>query len=90
MKPGVKLEDTKELLLFEDQYSPVGFRVPTFPAFVINPAHAKKGLPWIQFDHELYLSVFVALLMMGAMVSMAFTGWHKNLESQLVDLISNL
>ena len=90
MKPGVKSEGITDHLLFEDHYSPVGYRVPTFPVFVINPAHAKRGLPWIQFDHELYLSVFVALLMMGAMVSMAFTGWHKNLESHLANLISNI
>lgn len=83
-------EYPKDLLLFEDQYSPVGYRVPTFPAFIINPSHAKKGLPLIQFDHELYFSVFVALLMMGAIVSMAFTGWHKNLEAHLTNLISTI
>ena len=76
--------------MFEDRCSPVGYQVPTFPVFVINPAHAKKGLPWIQFDHEIMFSVFVALLMMAAMVSMALTGWHKTIESYLVDLISDI
>lgn len=89
--PGAtKAKDPKDRLLFNDQYSPVGYRVPTFPSFVINPSHEKNGLPYIQLDHELYFSVFVSLLIMGAILSMAFTGWHKTLESQISKLISNI
>lgn len=90
LSPGVKPEESNDLLLFEDRYSPVGYRVPTFPAFEINPAHAKKGLPWIRFDFEIYFSVVVALLMLGGIISMALTGWHKNIESLMLDLISNI
>jgi len=83
-----KSEEHKNLLLFDDQYSPVGYRVPTFPVFVINPSQGKKGIPLIELDHELVGSVLLALLLMASIISMSFTGWHKNLESRISDWIN--
>ena len=72
-------------MLLEDCYSPVGFRVPLFPSFIIDPSQASKGIPFVSLDHEMYSAVFLAILIMGLMLSLSFTGWTKALEVYISD-----
>lgn len=85
-----QLESLRDLILFEDQYSPVGYQVPNFPDFIIDPSQAKEGLPFVSLEHEMYFAVFVAMVMMGVMLSLAFTNWTQTLEGHLSSLVAYL
>ena len=76
-------DDTHDFMLLEDCYSPVGFRVTVFPSFTIDPNNAKKGLPIVPVEHEMYSAVLLAILIMGLMLSLAFTDWTRTVESHI-------
>ena len=90
LKKETLSEGSSDLLLVQDQYSPVGYRVPSFPSFTIDPSNAKRSIPFVSLDQELYTSIFVALLIMALLVSMAFTDWNKNLEQQIFIIVGKL
>ena len=82
-----KEDDTHDFMLLEDCYSPVGFRVAILPSFTIDPNNAKKGLPVVSVEHEMYSAVFLAIVIMGMMLSLAFTDWTKTVESHIVKMV---
>jgi hypothetical protein len=81
-------DNLHDLILSEDHRSPVGYRVPTFPDFLVEPIRAKKSISFISFEQEIVFAVLVAMTMMGVIVSMAFTGWSKTLEQALISTLS--
>ena len=80
-------ETQQDLILSGDQRSPVGYVVPSFPDFPIDPSRAKNSISFLALEQELYLAVVVAVTMLGAIVSMAFTGWSKAAEKALIGLV---
>jgi hypothetical protein len=82
-----RLTESDNSLLCEDSNSPVGYRVPNFPDFIVDPSNAKRGLSFISLENEMYLSLFVALLMMAAIVSMPYTGWNTALQDYISDAL---
>lgn len=83
-------DDIHDLMLVEDCHSPVGFTVPTFPSFTIDPTRAMKALPLVSVEHEMYSSVFLAILLMGLMLSLAFAEWTKTIERFISDRFQDL
>lgn len=81
-------ENLHDLILSEDHCSPVGYRVPTFPDFLVEPIRAKRSISFISLEQEIYCALLVAMTMMGVIVSMAFTGWSKTLEQSLISALS--
>jgi hypothetical protein len=81
-------ENLHDLILSEDHRSPVGYRIPTFPDFLVEPIRAKRSISFISFEQEMYFAVLVAMTIMGGIVSMAFTGWSKSLEQSLITALS--
>jgi hypothetical protein len=77
-------------MLLQDHFSPVGFRVPNFPDFTIDPNQAKRGLSCVSADHEMYCAVVMAILTMGLMVSMSFTDWTKTLEDKIAAKLQDM
>ncbi|CAB9519575.1 expressed unknown protein [Seminavis robusta] len=85
--PSASKENHHDLVLTEDPRSPVGYRVPAFPEFLIDPIRAKKSISFLTLEQEMYFAVFVAMTMMGVIVSMAFTGWSKTAEEALIGIL---
>jgi hypothetical protein len=81
-------ENLHDLILSKDHRSPVGYRVPPFPDFLVEPIRAKRSISFISLEQEICLSVLVAITMMGVIVSMAFTGWSKTIEQSLISTLS--
>lgn len=79
--------DSDNSLLYEAQSSPVGYRVLNFPDFIIDPSQARKGLPFLSMENEVYLAIFVAILIMAAIVSMPYTGWSNALQEYISSLL---
>ena len=81
---------TQNLILFEDHYSPVGFSVPNFPNFTVDPKLALKGMPILSLEYEMYISVFMALIIMGLMLSLSFSDWTNHVENAVSNLLQEM
>lgn len=80
---------TQDLILLEDHYSPVGFRVPNFPDLTIDPNQAIKGAPFVPLEYELYGAIFTALVILGVILSLSFSDWTSTVEAFIANLISD-
>ncbi|KAI2502160.1 hypothetical protein MHU86_12296 [Fragilaria crotonensis] len=68
IKPHRELPANEEHLLVPAQESPVGFRVPNLPDYVVDPILAKEGISWISKRVEFVFGVVVALVAGGLII----------------------
>mmetsp|Transcript_13854 Transcript_13854/g.19844 ORF Transcript_13854/g.19844 Transcript_13854/m.19844 type:complete len:510 (-) Transcript_13854:1428-2957(-) len=64
---------SREPLLVEDVSSPVGFRVPNFPDYVLDPAHDFKPIQFCSAKCDVAFGVLLALGLGGGIVAWGIT-----------------
>ena len=73
IEPYQQFPADEESLLVPSQASPVGFRVPNLPDFVVDPNLVQKGSACVSLETELVLGAIMALAIGGGIVYLAFT-----------------
>jgi len=66
-------DEDEETILIPAQESPVGFKVPNLPDYIVDPNLVKKGSPCLSLGTELFFGIIMALGVGGAIVYLAFT-----------------
>ncbi|KAI2499472.1 hypothetical protein MHU86_14992 [Fragilaria crotonensis] len=79
IEPHQELPANEEHLLVPAQESPVGFRVPNLPDYVVDPIQAREGISWISKRVEIVFGVVVALVTGGLMMFLN----HSNVDTIL-------
>lgn len=90
IKQRPRLKEDDNSMICEDQNSPVGFRILSLPEFIVDPSHAKKGFGFVSLENEIYISIFLAILIMAGIVSMPYTGWSDIVEGYIKRIMSNV
>jgi hypothetical protein len=76
-------EDSNPILV-EDQTSPVGYRVPNFPDYPIDPIHfGKQGLPCLSVQLEMLFGLFVGIGMGAFVVTTALFDYVKDADERV-------
>ena len=84
--PDSHPEDANPILV-QDQTSPVGYKVPNFPDFPIDPIHfAKQGLPCCSLQLEIVAALFVGIVMGAFVMSTALFDFLDDANESLSDL----
>ena len=68
-----------EPLLVEDHASPVGFKVPDVPDFVVDPSLSKTGSALVSIGFEMFIGLLMAAVIGGGIIYLAFTSWGEDL-----------
>ncbi|KAL3817296.1 hypothetical protein ACHAXA_003217 [Cyclostephanos tholiformis] len=85
--PDPHPEDANPILV-EDQTSPVGYKVPNFPDFPIDPIHfGNKGLPCCSLQFEMLVGLFVGILMGTFVVATALFDFLNDANEYISDIL---
>lgn len=84
------LEYDTEPLLIEDHESPVGYRVPSVPDFIVNPSLAQQSDGCISVKVEFYLGLIMAFVVGGGIIYLGFTDWDEEAIEYVENAVSDL
>ena len=79
-----------ERLLEEDHTSPVGYKVPKLPDFVVDPVMSREGHPWLSVNVEFALGVFLAVATGFAMAAFTLSDWEDAFVNEVDGVYTSL
>ena len=82
IKPYHQMPADEEYLLVAAQESPVGFKVPNLPDYIVDPILAREGIRFFSKSFEFVFGVVAALLVGMGIVYLNFTNVDDTLTGQ--------